>query len=107
MDGKFLTSSIDDGTLNGIPLNQEGCPYSFHVYPTSTYADDFITKDPLIISLSVAAVFLFTIMMFLTYDRLVERRQRLILSKAIRSMLGKFVKRVAVSVDCATSARWI
>jgi hypothetical protein len=83
--GRFLTEKIEDGTISGVPLNQEGCPYIFHVYPSQTYFEDFISKDPVVISLSVAAVFLFTIIMFLLYDRLVERRQQLVLAKATQS----------------------
>jgi hypothetical protein len=83
--GRFLTERIEDGTISGVPLNQEGCPYIFHVYPSLIYYEDFISKDPVVISLSVAAVFSFTIFMFLLYDRLVERRQRLVLAKATQS----------------------
>ena len=85
VEGRFLTEVIDDGTLYGLRLNQEGCPYTFHVYPTATYYEAFITNDPVIISLSVGAVILFTILMFLAYDRLVERRQRMVLAKATQS----------------------
>mmetsp|Transcript_18031 Transcript_18031/g.27936 ORF Transcript_18031/g.27936 Transcript_18031/m.27936 type:complete len:1210 (-) Transcript_18031:105-3734(-) len=85
VEGRFLTERIEDGTIAGITLNQEGCPYTFHVYPSQTYYEGFITKDPVVISLSVAAVFTFTIIMFLLYDRLVEQRQRLVLAKATQS----------------------
>ncbi len=83
--GKFLTENIDDGTSTGIPLNQEGCPYTFHIYPTQQDLDYHATNDPLVVSLSVAAVFLFTLCMFFFYDHLVERRQRLVLAKATQS----------------------
>jgi len=71
--------------MYGIPLNQEGCPYFFHVYPTQEYSSYYLTKNPMLISITVAAVFLFTIIMFFLYDRLVERRQRLVLAKATQS----------------------
>lgn len=83
--GRFLTDKIDDGTTTGIPLNQEGCPYTFHVYPTQQELDNHLTNDPLIVSLSVAAVFLFTLLMFFFYNHLVERRQRLVVAKATQS----------------------
>lgn len=83
--GRFRTDTIDDGTSTGIPLNQEGCPYTFHVYPTQQAKDFQTTNDPLIVSLAVAAVFLFTLGMFFFYNHLVERRQKLILAKATQS----------------------
>eukprot|EP00934_Nitzschia_sp_Nitz4_P004266 Nitzschia sp. Nitz4//scaffold216_size36101//31917//35797//NITZ4_007786-RA/size36101-snap-gene-0.13-mRNA-1//1//CDS//3329542209//4256//frame0 len=85
VEGNFLTETITDGTLNGLQLNQEGCPYSFRVYPTNTFHDLYITSNPQRISIAVAVVFLFTILMFFAYDYLVERRQRLILAKATQS----------------------
>ncbi len=82
----FLNQTlIEDGTIDGLPFHEESCPYTFHVYPNQEYQDHFITNEPLVISLSVAAVFAFTIGMFLVYDRLVERRQRLVLAKATQS----------------------
>jgi len=114
--GKFLADKIDDGTLDGIPFNQVGCPYAFHVYPTQQDLDSHMTKNPMVISLSVAAVFVFTIGMFFSYDHLVERRQRLVLAKAaqstaivsslfvskqLRSLLGVFYAHLVCS--CAIS----
>jgi len=83
--GTFKTEVIKDGTAAGVPLNQEGCPYTFHVYPTEADSEHYMTNDPIIIGVSVAAVFLFTLIMFFTYDALVERRQRLVLAKATQS----------------------
>lgn len=85
MEGRFITETIEDGTLTGVHLNQEGCPYAFHVYPTQRYYDSFITNYPLAISIAIAAVFALTILMFFAYDWLVERRQKLVLAKATRS----------------------
>jgi len=85
VEGRFNTEIIDDGTSMGIPLNQEGCPYTFHVYPTQKDFDYHATNDPVVVSLSVAAVFVFTLCMFFFYDHLVERRQKLVLAKATQS----------------------
>lgn len=83
--GTFQTEFIKDGTAAGVPFNQEGCPYTFHVYATESDSSHYMTNDPIIIAVSVAAVFLFTLMMFFSYDALVERRQRLVLAKATQS----------------------
>ena len=71
--GHFRTAIIDDGTLDGVPLNQEGCPYTFYVYPTRSDLAYYETSDPIIMCLSVASVFVFAIMMFFFYDHLVVR----------------------------------
>jgi class 3 adenylate cyclase len=83
--GTFTTDTINDGTAYGIKLHQEGCPYAIHVYPTEKYYSSFITSLSIIIALSVAIVFVFITIMFLAYDRLVERRQKLVLAKATQS----------------------
>lgn len=85
VDGRFLVDTLEDGTNDGIPLNQNSCPYHFHVYPSQEDYDHYVTNEPIVITLSVAAVFLFTIAMFLCYDRLVERRQRVVLARATQS----------------------
>jgi len=85
VDGYFAKDNIKDGTLRGLNYSDDFCPYMFHVYPTEELYDKFVTKLPAIISLSISAIFAFTIGMFLFYDRLVERRQRIVLAKATQS----------------------
>lgn len=88
--------------MHGIPLNQKECPYSFHIYGTAEDLDYHKSNDPIIISVSVAAVFLFTIGMFFTYDHLVERRQKLVLAKATQSTA--IVSSLFVSYNFALSS---
>jgi hypothetical protein len=76
---------LNDGTATGLKLNQDGCPYTIHVYPTKRYRRSIVNHIPYVITLAVSLVFLFTIFIFLWYDRMVERRQRLILAKAMQS----------------------
>jgi hypothetical protein len=83
--GSLRPHTIADGTLHGMPLNDKSCPYTFHVYPAHEGYSHFITNEPIIVGLSLAIVFAFTIGMFLVYDQLVERRQRLLLAKATQS----------------------
>ena len=83
--GTFNTNVLKDGTVTGLKVSQEGCPYSIHVYPSTEYYNTHINTQPVIISCSVAMVFVFTTFMFFVYDRLVERRQRLVLAKATQS----------------------
>ena len=85
VDGYFAKDIIKDGTLRGLNYSDDFCPYVFHVYPTQALYDKFVTSVPIVICVSISAIFVFTIGMFLFYDRLVERRQSIILAKATQS----------------------
>ena len=61
------------------------CFYNVRVYPSSEMEDDNLTSAPLFFALGLMAVFLFTSIVFLTYDRLVSRRHQNVETKAIRS----------------------
>jgi len=74
---------IADGTKSGLKLTQEKCPLKLRIYPSQKYEDTHTSSTPAIVTSAVALVFVFTVLMFLVYDRLVERRQRIVLSKAM------------------------
>jgi hypothetical protein len=61
------------------------CTYSIRVYPSDDFNSISVTPMPMIIAISVAGIFLFTTIVFFLFDRLVERRQSVILSKATQS----------------------
>ena len=80
-DTKFI---IEPDTI-ALTLNQDLCRYTLRVYPTTIgdkYHNDFF---PLISTLTVAAVFVLTTIVFCLYDLMVERRQKVILDTAQRS----------------------
>ena len=85
VDGFLNVQNIADGTSRGIPFYANSCPYQYHVYPTDDAYNYFVTNQCLVVSAALALVFAFTIGMFLIYDRLVERRQRVLLVKATQS----------------------
>ena len=85
VDGNMAKDSIKDGTPQGLRYSDEYCPFVFQVYPTQVLYDKYVTDIPILLSLSMSVVFIFTIGMFLLYDRLVERRQAIILAKATQS----------------------
>ena len=75
---------IEPNTI-ALTLNQDLCRYTLRIYPTpegDKYHNDFF---PLIITLTVAAVFLMTATVFYFYDMMVERRQKVVLDTAQRS----------------------
>ena len=77
--------TVPDGTSHGILLDQGECTYKIAVYPSDEMYKAFHTRLPWLVALSIVLVFLFSICMFLIYDRLVERRQRIVMSQAERT----------------------
>ena len=75
-------SNIADGTKHGLPLNQDHCQIKLDVYPSSDFFVTYETRAPFSVTLSVAVIFVFTAIMFIIYDRLVERRQALVMWNA-------------------------
>lgn len=77
----FGSFGIDYATEN---LTQSGsCAYSLTVFPTKEVAAKFITKRPLLYSIGVALIFLFTSTIFVIYDSLVRRRERTVVETAV------------------------
>ena len=62
-----------------------GCTHQIRVYPSKAMEDHHLTNQPLIIALSLFGVFAFTTLVFLAYDRFVEKRQKIVLETAVQS----------------------
>jgi hypothetical protein len=80
----FQNETLADGTKGGIPFSDEDCQYTISIYPSNVFLMGFHTSTPAFITIAVAAVFVFAILVFFIYDRLVERRQTFILNKAVQ-----------------------
>jgi class 3 adenylate cyclase len=66
--------------------NWEGnCLYSIRVYPSKELEEYYNTNDPLTYATVMALVFVVTSVVFLLYDCLVERRQRVVMDSAAAS----------------------
>jgi class 3 adenylate cyclase len=61
------------------------CQYTMHIYPSSKFEDDYLTKSPTWYAVIVVAVFCAIIPLFAGYDLIVERRQRLVLNSAMEA----------------------
>jgi class 3 adenylate cyclase len=91
-DGFMASTSMADfydsigGTVyNGAKINTEYCPWEVKVYATQDLKDDFVTARPLYYMMVVLGIFLFTCLSFITYDRLVEHRQKKVMATAVKS----------------------
>lgn len=67
------------------PLDQSFSSHTLRVYPTQDLEDDYVNNLPLLYAMTVAFVFAFSTAVFLVYDLLVQRQQRIVMSKAIQS----------------------
>jgi hypothetical protein len=61
------------------------CTYTVQAFPSQAFEHVYLTTDPLHYALSLAAVFIFTSMVFISYDYAVERRQQVVLRSALQS----------------------
>lgn len=73
---------------NGL-VDGEHIDFILHIYPSDDLYNTFNTSQPRTYSLAVSLVFVVTVISFLVYDFLVERRQKKLLDSAERS--GKIV----------------
>jgi hypothetical protein len=61
------------------------CPFTLTLYPSDTMQDKYVTSSPAIFTAAAVMIFVFTSMVFLLYDYMVERRQRVVMKTAVRS----------------------
>ncbi|CAB9517391.1 Receptor-type guanylate cyclase gcy [Seminavis robusta] len=75
-------TSIDDGTEQGLPIMQGHCNVNVQVYPSNEFHSIYNTNIPAFMTAAVVLIFVCTALLFIMYDRLVERRQRLVMANA-------------------------
>jgi hypothetical protein len=75
----------DSSSYTFVELDGGYTSYRIDVYPSKTMEDFYITSDPIIYAVAVASIFLFTSLVFVLYDFLVERRQKKVMDKAVKS----------------------
>lgn len=68
-----------------VDLDRGFCDYTLAVYPSEELENVFLTNKSTLYTLLVASIFLFSSLVFVTYDILVARRQRIVTRKAIQS----------------------
>jgi class 3 adenylate cyclase len=72
-------------TYSGIRLNEDFCPYWIKAYPSKSMEDLYTTNSPMIFTIAIVFIFLFTTVTFLVYDFLVERRQQKVMRAAVQT----------------------
>lgn len=83
--GEAVMEPITSPTYTGRPLYDDFCPYTFRIYPSAEMETHYVTRNPIIYSIVIALVFVFTSIVFIGYDYLVERRQKVVVKSATRA----------------------
>ena len=78
-------ASPETRSFTSVDLNSEYCDYTLRVFPSQDTEDEFVNSEPMILTIVVICVFLFTSFVFVTYDCLVARRQRIVMNRAVAS----------------------
>ena len=83
----YLTSraSAKTQSYTVVPLNTAFNTYKLRIYASQDAEDEQITNEPVIMAVVIVCVFLFTSLVFFTYDLLVARRQRIVMNRAVAS----------------------
>jgi hypothetical protein len=83
---EFPTSSVHKQEYSGLPLKQDFCPYTLHVYPSDLMTSAFKTSNGVIFMVSMVCIFAFISIVFYLYDRKVEQRQKRTVASAQPSL---------------------
>lgn len=78
----------DSDMYSGLPLSTGGgCQYTIHTYASAELLSDFkkLEVSPGVLTAIAVVIFIFTSLVFLFYDCLVERRQRKVYSSAVKN----------------------
>jgi hypothetical protein len=66
-------------------LTTEYCNFELHGYPSKDYEAIYVNRTPMLITLAIACVFLFSSIIFVMYTIAVRRQQEVVMSRAVAS----------------------
>jgi Adenylate and Guanylate cyclase catalytic domain len=78
-------ASPENHGFDATPMNNDHCSYKVRVYPSQATEDAYVNNTPFLYTVLVASIFLFTSLIFIAYDLLLARRQRIIMEKAVQT----------------------
>uniref|UniRef100_A0A7S3L1G7 Phosphodiesterase n=1 Tax=Amphora coffeiformis TaxID=265554 RepID=A0A7S3L1G7_9STRA len=84
-DSHHVFAKFYDFQRKDIPFVEGHCFYSFHIYPTQSFEDEYKTDLPILVTVAVAALFGVVAIAFLVYDFFVLKRNQKIVDAAARS----------------------
>ena len=65
---KLNSFSLRDRAYTGLPVSEDGCQYTLHVYPSTYMEEQYTSNDPIIFTVAAIAIFAFTSLVFVIYD---------------------------------------
>lgn len=69
-----------------VPLAEEYCPHRVRIYPSDDFRSAYASSDPIVLTIIVVLSFaLLHTCVFLIYDKLVQKRNKLVMNEATRS----------------------
>jgi hypothetical protein len=78
----FASSS---SSYSGVEVDEDYCPTTIRMYPSVAREDSYMTSTPLTLCFLTVGVFLFTAMVFILYDLMVEKRQKKVMKTATKT----------------------
>jgi signal transduction histidine kinase len=90
--------------FDGLANDEGSCNYKFTIYPSDDFARAYITHKPVVYSLVVCSIFAMTVLSFMLYDSLVERRQRKSVRRLTQAKARYQAEKALLLVQSANSA---
>ena len=59
--------------------------YLINVYPSQDSEDQYLTNEPVVFTITVACIFILTSLIFIAYDLVLAKRQKIVLERAVES----------------------
>lgn len=78
-------SSAKTKSYTVVELDTDFNQYTLRIYPSQDAEGTYVNNEPAIMALIIVCVFVFTSLVFITYDLLVARRQRIVMNRAVAS----------------------
>jgi hypothetical protein len=83
---KSTTLQFNNNSTDGINIQySSSCPVLLTIYPSKDFYETYHTDEPLMLAFFVTAILSGIFVLFIFYDRIVERRTQKVLKKAVQS----------------------
>lgn len=78
-------SSPETRSFTAVELHHDYLNYTLSIYPTNSFKDIYVTSEAFEEAIGVAVTFATVIVVFLLYDCCVQRRQRIVMDRAVKA----------------------
>ncbi|KAL3933781.1 MAG: hypothetical protein SGBAC_010248 [Bacillariaceae sp.] len=83
--GKEFTLVADSSVFTEVPMASGYCSHTATVYPSSQMREQMATTAPVFYTVATAVIFVFTMLVFVFYDYLIQKRQKYLADKATKT----------------------